>query len=191
MRIGLLGGSFNPAHAGHLHVAQLARRRLQLDQVWLLVSPGNPLKPARGMAPLGARLAGAARLGDGRRVLATAIEAALGTRYSADTLRKLHQRFPLARFVWLMGADNLQQLPRWRDWMGIMRRMPVAIFPRPSYNHRALAGRAAHRLRFARLPVAAAPMLALRRSPAWIFLPAPQHAASATAIRAAGSGVVP
>jgi len=191
MRIGLLGGSFNPAHEGHLHVAQLALRRLQLDQVWLLVSPGNPLKPARGMAPLRERLASAARIGDGRRVVATAIEAALDTRYTADTLAQLRRRFPLARFIWLMGADNLSQLPRWRNWMGILRTMPVAVFPRPSYNHRALAGRAAHRLRSARLPVAAAPALALRRSPAWIFLPTTQHAASATAIRAAGSGVVP
>ena len=191
MRIGLLGGSFNPAHQGHLHVAELALRRLRLDQVWLLVSPGNPLKPAIGMAPLAVRLAGAARIGDGRRVVATAIEAALGTRYTADTLAELRRRFPNARFVWLMGADNLSQLPRWRDWMGIMRTMPVAVFPRPSYNHRALAGRAAHRLRSARLPVAAAPSLALRNPPAWIFLPTPQHAASATAIRAAGSGVVP
>ncbi len=191
MRIGLLGGSFNPAHEGHRHVAQLARQRLRLDQVWLLVSPGNPLKPARGMAPLSARLASAARIGDGRRVVATAIEASLGTRYTADTLAALRRHFPLARFIWLMGADNLTQLPRWRDWMGIMRRMPVAVFPRPSYNHRALAGRAAHRLRSARLPVAAAPALALHGPPAWIFLPTPQHAASATAIRAAGSGVVP
>ena len=191
MRIGLLGGSFNPAHEGHLHVAELALQRLQLDQVWLLVSPGNPLKPALGMAPLAVRLASAARIGDGRRVVATAIEAGLGTRYTADTLAELRRRFPNARFVWLMGADNLTQLPRWRDWMGIMRTMPVAVFPRPSYNHRALAGRAAHRLRSARLPVAAAPALALRNPPAWIFLPTPQHAASATAIRAAGSGVVP
>ena len=191
MRIGLLGGSFNPAHEGHLHVAELALQRLQLDQVWLLVSPGNPLKPALGMAPLAVRLASAARIGDGRRVVATAIEAGLGTRYTADTLAELRRRFPNARFVWLMGADNLTQLPRWRDWMGIMRTMPVAVFPRPSYNLRALAGRAAHRLRSARLPVAAAPSLALRNPPAWIFLPTPQHAASATAIRAAGSGVVP
>ncbi len=191
MRIGLLGGSFNPAHEGHLHVAELALRHLRLDQVWLLVSPGNPLKPLRGMEPLAIRLASAARIGDGRRVVATAIEAGLGTRYTTDTLSALRRRFPRARFVWLMGADNLSQLPRWRDWMGIMRTMPVAIFPRPSYNHRALAGRAAHRLRSARLPVAAAPALALRKPPAWIFLPTPQHAASATAIRAAGSGVVP
>ena len=191
MRIGLLGGSFNPAHAGHLHVAHLARQRLRLDQVWLLVSPGNPLKSTLGLAPLAARLAGAARISDGRRVVATAIEAAFGTRYTADTLAMLHRRFPRAWFVWLMGADNLSQMPRWRDWLGIVRTMPVAVFPRPSYNHRALAGQAAHRLRSARLPVAAAPNLALRRSPAWIFLPTPQHAASATAIRAAGSGVVP
>jgi nicotinate-nucleotide adenylyltransferase len=124
-------------------------------------------------------------------VVATTIESALGTRYPADTLSAIRRRFPRARFVWLMGADNLVQLPRWRDWMGILRRMPVAVFPRPGYNHRALAGRAAHRLRSARLPVAAAAGLALRRPPAWIFLPCPQHAASATAIRAAASGAVP
>jgi nicotinate-nucleotide adenylyltransferase len=190
MRVGLLGGSFNPAHAGHLHVAQLALRRLRLDQVWLMVSPGNPLKPARGMAPLADRLASAAKIG-GRRIVATAIEASLGTRYTADTLSHLHRLFPRVRFVWLMGADNLGQLPRWRDWMGIMRSMPVAVLPRPGYNHRALAGKAAHRLRSARLSVAAASVLASHKPPAWIFLPAPQHAASATAIRAAGSGVVP
>jgi nicotinate-nucleotide adenylyltransferase len=191
MRIGLLGGSFNPAHEGHLHVAELARKRLGLGQVWLLVSPGNPLKSAHGMAPLACRLGAALRIADGRRVVATTIEAALGTRYTADTLSAIRRRFPRARFVWLMGADNLVQLPRWRDWMGILRRMPVAVFPRPGYNHRALAGRAAHRLRSARLPVAAAAGLALRRPPAWIFLPCPQHAASATAIRAAASGAVP
>lgn len=190
-RVGLLGGSFNPVHAGHLHVAELARRRLGLDQVWLLVSPGNPLKPARGMAKLGCRLAKAVRTVDGRRVVATAIEAALGTRYTADTLAALRLHFPRVRFVWLMGADNLTQLPRWRDWMGIMRTMPVAVFPRPGYNHRALAGQAAQRLRFARVPVTAGPGLALRSPPAWIFLPCPQHAASATAIRAAASGAVP
>ena len=118
VRIGLLGGSFNPAHSGHRHVAERALAALGLDQVWLLVSPGNPLKPSRGMAPFAARLASARRIADGRRVVATGIEARLGTRYTADTLAELRRRFPRARFVLLLGADNLEQLPRWRRWRG-------------------------------------------------------------------------
>ncbi len=185
MRVGLLGGSFNPAHRGHAHVARRALTLLGLDQVWLLVSPGNPLKPQRGMARFADRLASARAIADGRRVLATGIEAALGTRYTVDTLRALRRRFPLVRFVWLMGADNLAQLPRWRRWLDIARAMPIAVLPRPSYNHRALAGRAAARLRRVRAPAAAATTFADRHTPAWIFLPVAQDAASATAIRAA------
>jgi len=185
MRIGLLGGSFNPAHDGHRHVALQAMRRLRLGQVWLLVSPGNPLKHDGGMAPLAARLASARAIADGRRIVATDIEARLGTRYTADTLRALCRRFPRARFVWLMGADNLHQLPRWRDWLAIARSMPFAVHPRPSYNPRALAGQAAHRLHAARRPARQAASLAGQPAPAWIFLPGLQHAASATALRAA------
>jgi nicotinate-nucleotide adenylyltransferase len=191
MRIGLLGGSFNPAHSGHRHVAELARRHLRLDQVWLMVSPGNPLKPLDDMAPFHARVAAAGRVADGRRVLATGIEHALATRYTVDTLRALRRRFPRARFVWLMGADNLAQLPHWRGWMRIARTMPFAVLPRPGYNHHALAGQAATRLGFARRAARRAPVLAAADAPAWIFLPVPQHAASATAIRAAGKGEVP
>jgi nicotinate-nucleotide adenylyltransferase len=191
MRIGLLGGSFNPAHAGHRHVALLARRRLRLDQVWLMVSPGNPLKPRAGMASRAARLASARAQGDGRRVIATGIEGALGTLFTFDTLRALRRRFPRARFVWLMGADNLAELPRWRGWLGIARTVPFAVLPRPSYNHRALAGRAARRLHGARHRAEAASALAGLTPPAWIFLPAAQHAASATAIRAARAQTSP
>jgi nicotinate-nucleotide adenylyltransferase len=182
--IGLLGGSFNPAHAGHRHVADLARARLGLDQVWLMVSPGNPLKPDAGMAPFRDRLAGARRLADGRRVIATAIEAALGTRYSVDTLKKLRQRFPRARFVWIMGADILTQLPRWRSWLPITRTLPFAVLPRLGYTLPALAGQSARRLRGARRPAHEAHALSRARS-GWVFLPAPQNAASATAIRQA------
>ena len=187
-RIGLLGGSFNPAHEGHRHVAELALRRLRLDQVWLLVSPGNPLKPVAGMAPLAARLASARRFADGRRILATDIEATLGTRYTADTLATLRRRFPHARFVWIMGADNLEQLPRWHRWERIAAGMPFAVVPRPTYNHRALAGLAARRLHGARRAARLAPALAGMVPPAWVFLPAPQHAASASAIRATHPG---
>jgi nicotinate-nucleotide adenylyltransferase len=190
--VGLLGGSFNPAHAGHLHIARLALRRLRLDQVWLMVSPGNPLKPVAGMGSLAQRVASARTIADGRRIVATEIEARLGTRFTADTLAGLRRRFPSVRFVWLMGADNLEQLPRWNRWVAIGRGSAFAVFPRPTYNHRALSGQAARRLRRLRRASHVAPALADRRplatqSPGWVFLPAPQHAASATAIRAAAS----
>jgi len=181
--VGLLGGSFNPAHAGHLHVARLARRRLRLHQVWLLVSPGNPLKPTAGMAALPVRLAAARTVADGRRVVATDIERLLRTRYTVDTVSILRQRFPRVRFVWLMGADNLVQLPSWRRWRRIVAQVAFAVLPRPTYNHRALAGLAARRLHAARRGAQAAPALAAMPPPAWVFLGARQNAASATALR--------
>ncbi len=159
-------------------------RRLRLDQVWLLVSPGNPLKAARGMEPLIDRLRSAGAIADGRRIVATAIERGLHTRYTFDTLRALKVRFPGVRFVWLMGADNLVQLPRWQHWMGVARAMPMAVLPRPSYNHRALAGQAAQRLRRALVPARSAPALPNLRGPRWIFLPARQNPLSASALRA-------
>ena len=184
IRVGLLGGSFNPAHAGHLHIARLALQRLRLDQVWLMVSPGNPLKAAGGMAAMPDRLDSARRIADGRRIVATGIEARLHTRYTYDTLRALGRRFPRVRFVWVMGADNLVQLPRWQRWTGIARAMPFAVMPRPTYNQRALAGQAAHRLRAALRPAHGASALADLAAPAWTFLPARQNAMSATALRA-------
>jgi len=187
-RVGLLGGSFNPAHAGHRHVAEMARRRLRLDQVWLLVSPGNPLKPQRGMAKLALRVASARRVADGRRVVASAIEARLGTRFTIDTLRLLQRRFPRVDFVWIAGADIFVQLPRWRGWREIADRVPFAVLPRPGYNHRALAGRAAAVLRHARQPARVGAILARCKPPAWVFLTAPQHSDSASAIRARRSG---
>lgn len=182
--VGLLGGSFNPAHAGHRHVALAAMRQLGLDQVWLMVSPGNPLKPVDGMAKLAERLASARAIGDGRRIIATGIESRLGCHYTVDTLRELRRRFPRAAFVWLMGADNLIQLPRWNGWRDIVASVPFAVMPRPTYTTRALAGRAAHVLRGARLPASASHGLALRPPPAWVLLPGRLHGASATAIRA-------
>ena len=165
-------------------------RRLRLDQVWLLVSPGNPLKPVNGMAPLADRLAGAARIADGRRVVASGIEAALRTRYTVDTLRSLLRRFPAAKFVWIMGADILEQLPRWRRWSDIVRRLGFVVLPRPGYSHRALAGQAAHRLRAERRPARQAALLP-GAAPGWVFLPVRQSAVSATAIRQAAEGHVP
>ncbi len=183
MRIGLLGGSFNPAHDGHRHVARLALRRLRLQQVWLLVSPGNPLKPRHGMAPFADRLATARRIADGRRVVATDIERRLGTRYTVDTLRALNRLFPRVEFVWVMGADILAELPKWRQWREMFHRTAMAVFPRPGYNRRALAGRAALRMRRHHRRAREAPALASMRRPAWLFLPAPQTAISATALR--------
>jgi nicotinate-nucleotide adenylyltransferase len=187
MRIGILGGSFNPAHAGHLHFARTALRRLRLDQVWLLVSPGNPLKDANTLAALPVRLASAARIADGRRIIATDIERHLHTRYTLDTLRALRIRFPRARFVWLMGADNFVQFPRWRGWRGIAGTTPFAILPRPSYNRVALAGQAARRFAHARHSAAGASALPLAKPPRWVFLGGREDASSATALRKQGA----
>lgn len=189
--VGLLGGSFNPAHAGHRHIAEEALRRLGVDWVWWLVSPQNPLKSAAEMAPLAARLASAARMADHPRMVATAVESDLGTVYSAETLRQLTRLFPHLRFVWLMGADNLGQISRWRAWETLYARAAVAVFARAPYSGAALMGRAAQKFRAARLPDAASRTLARHRRPAWVFLRIRLHPASATAIRAAArSGFV-
>ncbi len=188
IRIGLLGGSFNPAHEGHRHIARLAMQRLRLDQVWLLVSPGNPLKPVSGMASLAERLASANIIADGRRIIATDIERHLHTRYTLDTLRALKRRFPRVKFVWLMGADNLAQLPRWRDWMGIARIVPFAVLPRPTYSAAARAGQAARRLAPARRTTRQSTMLAECVAPAWVFLDGRENQLSATALRQAAAG---
>jgi nicotinate-nucleotide adenylyltransferase len=158
---------------------------LRLDQVWLLVSPGNPLKARDGMAPLADRLASARAIADGRRIVVTDIEARLGTRYTWDTLRLLRQRFPRARFVWIMGADNLAQFPRWQRWMGIAQTMPLLVLPRPGWKMPALGGEAASRLRGARRPARAAPLLADVTAPAWLYLPSRQNSLSATLLREA------
>jgi nicotinate-nucleotide adenylyltransferase len=133
-RIGLLGGSFNPAHGGHRAISLFAMDALGLDEVWWLVSPGNPLKPASGMAPLPARLARAQRVARRAPIRATAIERDLHTRYTVDTLRALTRRYPRNRIIWLMGADNLAQFSQWRDWRGIARQMPIAVIARPGYD---------------------------------------------------------
>lgn len=136
-RIGLLGGSFNPAHGAHRAISLLALRALALDEVWWLVSPGNPLKPQAGMAPLSARLARARAVARRAPIRVTAIEARLRTRYTVDTLRKLVRRYPRHRFIWLMGGDNLHQFDRWKNWRGIARTMPIAVVARPGYDGRA------------------------------------------------------
>lgn len=138
-RIGLLGGSFNPAHAAHRRISLAALRALGLDEVWWLVSPGNVLKPAEGMADLPARVASARAMARRAPIRVSAIEAEMGTRYTVDTLARLQRRYPNFRFVWLMGADNLAQFHRWRSWRTIARLMPIAVIARPGYDGRAMA----------------------------------------------------
>jgi nicotinate-nucleotide adenylyltransferase len=187
-RIGLLGGSFNPAHAAHREISLMALARLGLDEVWWLVSPQNPLKPAAGMASFADRLAGARAAARHPRIRVTGIEARLGTVYTADTVLALKRRFPALRFVWLMGADNLIQVDRWKGWQRIFNAVPVAVFARPSYCFKALAARAAHRFARARIPEGKAQALALRRPPAWVFVHGRLNPLSASAIRAGRTG---
>jgi nicotinate-nucleotide adenylyltransferase len=181
----LLGGSFNPVHGGHLHISLMALQRLDLDEVWWLVSPQNPLKPVKGMAPFAKRLASAAALARGHKhIEVSAIEAALGTIYTADTIRALQRRYPHTNFVWLMGGDNLSQLPRWRHWEEIVESVPIAVFDRPATALTALAGKAAKRYARARAPARAVRRLAGMHPPAWVFIHAKLDPSSATAIRA-------
>ncbi|WP_179378037.1 nicotinate-nucleotide adenylyltransferase [Jannaschia marina] len=183
--IGLLGGSFDPAHAGHVHITREALKRLGLDRVWWLVSPGNPLK-TRGPAPLVERMARAKEVMQHPRVTVTDIEAHLGTRYTARTIASLRARYPGLRFVWLMGADNLAQFHLWQDWREIMATMPVAVLARPGDRIAARTSVAATIYAAARVPPASAQGLGRRATPAWTFLNVPMHAASSTAIRADG-----
>jgi len=184
-RIGLLGGSFNPAHAGHRHISLAAMAALGLDEIWWLVSPGNPLKPQKGMAPLLARLASARRLAAGARIRVTAIERQLGTVYTADTLALLVRRYPKRRFIWLMGADNLVQFHRWRDWRRIAALVPIAVATRPGYDARALKAPAWGWLRRFVRPASMARNWTEWRTPALVLLSLPPDRTSATAIRAA------
>jgi nicotinate-nucleotide adenylyltransferase len=183
-KIGLLGGSFNPAHEGHRHISLLALKALGLDELWWLVSPQNPLKPVAGMAPLDERIARAERVARHRLIKVTGIEAAFGTRFTADPLRALRRRFPQHRFVWIMGADNLRQISRWRDWTRIFATVPVAVFDRPTYSYGALASKAAHRYARDRIALRLARRLADQALPAWVFVQIARHPASATELRA-------
>ncbi len=185
-RIGLLGGSFDPPHAGHVRLTQEALRRLGLARIWWLVSPGNPLK-ARPAAPLDRRIAAARRLlADHPRVIVTDVEARLGTRFTADTLARLARAYPGVRFVWLMGADNLAGFHRWQRWTDIVAGVPIAVLARPGSGLKALGSRAARRFAGARLPAAAARRLGRARPPAWTYLTMPLSPLSSTALRNRG-----
>ncbi|HUB95702.1 MAG TPA: nicotinate-nucleotide adenylyltransferase [Stellaceae bacterium] len=184
-RVGLLGGSFNPAHQGHLHVSLEALARLDLDEVWWLVSPQNPLKAKRGMASFARRTAGAQKLASGhKRIRVLDLEARLGTRFTVDTLAALRRRWPKIRFVWLMGADILAELPRWKRWPELFGRVPVAVFARPIYCAKSLAGKASLRFSRYRAGPRSGRRLASLRPPAWTFLRVRLDPSSGTALRA-------
>ncbi|KAF0118671.1 MAG: putative nicotinate-nucleotide adenylyltransferase (NadD-like) [Rhodospirillaceae bacterium] len=183
--VGLLGGSFNPAHGGHVHISQMAIRALGISEVWWLVSPQNPLKPIMGMAPMAERLARAqAVAATDPRLFVSDLEARLGTRYTVDTVDRLRRRYRRCRFIWLMGADNLAQVSQWRRWPRLFHMVPVAVLARWPYSLKALAGAAARRFVHERVSPKKARILAGRKAPAWVFLPIRPHPESATRIRA-------
>lgn len=188
IKTGLLGGSFNPAHSGHRRLSDAAAAALGLDEMWWLVSPGNPLKEAIGMAPLEARFASARKAARGARIRVTAIEAELGSSFTVETIAALARRFPERRFVWLMGADNLVQFHRWHDWRRIARLVPIAVAMRPGYHGRAHRARAMGWLRRFVRPAATARGWTHWRLPSLVLLPTPLDPTSATAIRAADPG---
>ena len=183
--IGLLGGSFDPPHAGHVHITQAALKRFGLDHVWWMVSPGNPLKD-RGPAPLADRVQAARAMMQHPRVQVTQVEAHLKTRYTAQTIRALRQRNPGVRFVWLMGADNLAQFHRWQDWRWIIETVPVGVIARPGDRIAARLSKAAQVYHDARIPGRAAHVLGRLDAPAWCFINVPMSPQSSSAIRARG-----
>ena len=184
-RVGLLGGSFNPAHGGHRRISLFAREALGLDEIWWLVSPGNPLKPKKGMAPLAARVCSAIEQARRAPIRVTAIERELGTRYTVETLAAITRRYPKRDFVWLMGSDNLAQFHLWRDWRGIARTMPIAVIARPGYDADALASPAMAWLRRYRVPIASFANGGEWSAPALVTLRFDPDPRSATAIRRA------
>jgi len=182
-RIGIMGGSFNPPHEGHLAISETALRRLALDRLWWVVSPGNPLKSKEGLPPLAERLAACRALVTDPRVEVTGFEAALGSPYTAATLAFLKSRFPRVRFVWVMGADNLASFDRWQDWRRIAALMPIAVIDRPQWRLTALASPAAHALARYRISECAAASLSGRQAPAWTYLGTRLSDLSSTQIR--------
>ena len=183
MRIGLLGGSFNPPHAAHRAISQFAIKRLQLDRVWWLVTPGNPLKDSGALRDLAARADSARRMADDPRIDISCLESVIGTRYTADTVNYLRRRASGLRFVWIMGADNLAQFHRWQNWRRIASEVPIAVIDRPPQSFRALAAPAAQALARYRLPENQAGRLADQRAPAWVFLTGMKLNLSSTGLR--------
>jgi nicotinate-nucleotide adenylyltransferase len=184
MRIGLFGGTFDPPHAAHLGATLLAMKRLQLDRVWWLVTPGNPLKDTRGLRPLALRMADARKLANHPRIDITGLEAVINTRYTYDTLEFLVRRCPGVHFVWVMGADNLRSFYRWQNWRGIANLLPMAVVDRMGSSLYATGGRASQALARFRLPERMAKKLASRKPPAWLYLHGLKSPLSSTALRA-------
>jgi nicotinate-nucleotide adenylyltransferase len=184
LRVGLFGGSFNPPHDGHREASLLALRRLQLHRIWWLLSPGNPLKDARQLAPFALRLEAARRVSRHPRIEVTGLEAAIGATYTFDTISYLKRRCPGVHFVWLMGADNFRLFDRWQRWRDIARLVPIAIIDRPGSTLTALHGRAAEALAAYRRDATDAPCLADAAPPAFMFLHGPRWSISSTALRA-------
>ena len=183
MRVGLFGGSFNPAHEGHAHVAETARRRLGLDRVVWLVSPQNPLKPTHETAGLAERMASARAQARGPGMIVTDVETRLGSAYTIDTVRALKGRFPGVHFVWVMGADSLASFHRWRGWTQILREVPVAVVSRPWIALKSRSAPAARRFARFRVPSAQAKLLPTMAAPAWVFLRGPLNFQSSTMLR--------
>ncbi|QDH14356.1 nicotinate-nucleotide adenylyltransferase [Formicincola oecophyllae] len=183
-RIGLLGGSFNPAHGGHVQLAHEALKALRLDEVWLMVSPGNPLKVGHGdMAPFKQRLAWAQEVASPPRIRATDIEWKLGVRHTIRTLKRLKKLYPRTQFIWLMGADGLANFHKWKSWRQIADTVPIAVFNRPGADRRALQGRAATALRHRRCQPASLAMQPRQEKPGWTFISMQPNPISATALR--------
>lgn len=185
MVVGLFGGSFNPPHQGHLLVAEIALRRLGLDQLWWLVTPGNPLKSRNELAPLAERLAACEALAENPRIKITAFEKTLGTSYTARTLDFIRARNPHVHFIWIMGADNLAGFHRWQRWQKIATTFPIAVIDRPGSTLAYLSSKTARTFDYARVDEEDAGVLWQKRAPAWTFIHGPRSTLSSTAIRAA------
>lgn len=183
-RVGLLGGSFNPAHEGHRHISLLALKMLKLDAVWWLVSPQNPLKSTKGMAPLEARLKNAQEASQHPAILPTTIETELGTQYTSDTIAQLQHHFRGTHFVWLMGSDNLHQFHKWKNWQSIFNRVPIAVFDRPPEGNSLKNSEAGLKFQDYKIDETNAGSLATRKAPCWTLLHIPLNPLSSTALRA-------
>ncbi len=184
-RIGLLGGSFNPPHAAHRQISQIALKRLKLDRIWWIVTPGNPLKANGELAPQAERIAACRAVAQDARIVVTGFEAELGTAFTSATLAFLARRFPATRFVWIMGADGMPQFHRWGQWREIFHTLPIAVIDRPGWHLPAMASKAAGAFGAARLPAGRAARLANTPPPAWTFLSGPLTSLSSTEIRQA------
>lgn len=183
MTIGLFGGSFNPAHEGHRMASLTALRRLGLNQIWWLVTPGNPLKDNSALPSQGERMETARKISRHPRIVVTGVEASFGTRYTADTLRQLKRRCPGVKFIWIMGSDNLAGFHRWQEWRAIAKMMPLAIIDRPGSTNRAVRSRAGIALSRHRYDETDGPLLAHAPTPAWLFVHGRRSFLSSTGLR--------